>query len=320
MRELNETSLFSLVEQILTRLLIENLEKVGGNGEGELMLKTLNGTMLRVLEHCRPTRTFIVLIRLLTKYKSGASLQKMTGLIIRCLLKLTKIMSGLIHQIEIDKLLLVMHEYLSGYKLAGIDDLGSKTIKTILTEVVKLQGPTIWTSYEEIRKHSVPDVHMEKWITAILNSSTHGPSTLISPRSKPIDIISDIFSIIKHDYTKGFTQLMEHFTANPTVDYTSYISTLPIELQQKVREDLEVRLKKKESSTENTNIGGCNFQDFKERLSMMKQRYGIATSNAQPSDVTATLDNLRNKVSKKNDDPSSMTEIKSRIQNFRNSK
>ncbi|OMJ65537.1 hypothetical protein SteCoe_38042 [Stentor coeruleus] len=240
MRELNETSLFSLAEQILIRLLTDNLEKVGEKGEGEILQKTLNGTALRVLEFSHPTRIFIVLIRLMAKYKNDASLQKMTGLIINCLLKLTKIMNGLIHQIEIDKLLLVMHEYLSGCKFDGIDDRGSKAIKAILTEVVKLQGPTIWTSYEEIRKHSVPDVHMEKWITEILNSSTHGPSALISPRSKPINIISNIFSIIKHDYTKGFTRLMEHFTANPTVDYTSYISTLPIELQQKVREDLEV--------------------------------------------------------------------------------
>ncbi|OMJ81606.1 hypothetical protein SteCoe_17878 [Stentor coeruleus] len=237
MSELNEITLFALIEQILTCSLIDNLEQAGEKAEGELILKNINETMLRILEHCHPTRTFIILIRLLTKYKSGASLQKMPGLIIRCLLKLTKIMSELIHQIELDKLLLVMHEYLSGY---GIDDIdGNRAIKFILTELVNLQGPTIWISYEEIRKHSVPDVHMEKWITEILNSSIHGQNALISPRSKPIDIISDIFSIIKHDYTKGFTQLMEHFGANLTVDYTSYISTLPIELQQKVREDLE---------------------------------------------------------------------------------
>ena len=143
MRELNESSLFSLAEQILIRLLIDELEKLGEKGEGELMLKTLNGTMLRILEHCRPTRIFVVLIRLLTKYKSGPSLQKMTGLIIRCLLKLTKIMGSLIHQIEIDKLLIAMHEYLVQSKLMSPEDVGSKTIKTILTEIVKLQGQIV---------------------------------------------------------------------------------------------------------------------------------------------------------------------------------
>ncbi|OMJ81607.1 hypothetical protein SteCoe_17880 [Stentor coeruleus] len=310
--------------------------------------------MLNILENCHPTRIFIVLIRLMAKYKSGASLQKMKELIIKCLLKLTKIMSGPIHQIEIDKLLLVIHEYLSEYKLAKIGYIESKAIQTILTEVVKLQGHTIWTSYEKIRKHSVPDVYMEKWITEILNSSLNESSALITPSSKPIDIISDIFSTIKCDYAKGFTQLIDHFTANPTADYTSYISTLPIELQQKVREDLEVMLKKKDSITESP----YNLQDLKKRVSEMKQRYGIETpkakssdftlekakpsdvmlekakpsdvmlEKAKPSDVTlekakpsdVTLDNPKNTVLKKNGSSSSMNKTKSRIQNTRNKK
>lgn len=128
-------------EQILTRLLIEDLDKVGDKGEGDVMLKTLNGTMLRLLEHCNPTRVFVVLIKLLTKYKADIKLPKMPGIIIRCLLKMTKVMNSVIEALELDKVLLAMHEYLVKHKASsGSDEMGTKTIKTILSEIVKLRG------------------------------------------------------------------------------------------------------------------------------------------------------------------------------------
>jgi hypothetical protein len=195
-------------------------------------------------------------------------------------------MNGLIHQIEVEKLLLVMHEYLSGSTHAGSEDVGSKTMKTILTEVVKLQGVSIWQSYEEVRKHPIPDVHIEKWIKALLSNTTYQSNNLINtPENKDLEIIT------------------------------------PSESQQKVNEDMENKTKKKDVS-DNATIGGCNLQDFKERLSMMKQRYGITTPATQSTDMTATLDNLRSKVMKKPEEntPSSLNDIKSRIQSFKNNK
>ena len=69
MKEVNEEKIFELAEQLLTRLLIDNLDKVGENKEGELILKNLNSSMLRLLENCNHTYIFCVLFNLLRKYK-----------------------------------------------------------------------------------------------------------------------------------------------------------------------------------------------------------------------------------------------------------
>jgi len=112
MREISEKSVSELVEQLLTRLLIENLDKIGENKEGELILKNLNSSMLRMLENCKCTYVFAVLFGLLKKYKGDPSLPKLPGLIIKCLLKLSKLMDKLIDKIDLKRFLLSIHEYL----------------------------------------------------------------------------------------------------------------------------------------------------------------------------------------------------------------
>jgi hypothetical protein len=68
MTEVSEKSVHDLVEQLLTRLLIENLDKIGQNKEGELILKNLNSSMIRMLENCNHTYVFGVLFGLLKKF------------------------------------------------------------------------------------------------------------------------------------------------------------------------------------------------------------------------------------------------------------
>ena len=44
--------LLKLSEELLSNLLIENLDKIGNNQEGSIIFKSLNSTMLRILENC----------------------------------------------------------------------------------------------------------------------------------------------------------------------------------------------------------------------------------------------------------------------------
>jgi hypothetical protein len=53
-----------LAEQLLTKLLTDNLDKLGENKEGETILKNLNSSMLRMLENCNHTYVLCVLIDL----------------------------------------------------------------------------------------------------------------------------------------------------------------------------------------------------------------------------------------------------------------
>lgn len=47
----NERETYELTEQLLVRLLTDQLDKLGDNKEGEIILKTLNAAMLRLLEN-----------------------------------------------------------------------------------------------------------------------------------------------------------------------------------------------------------------------------------------------------------------------------
>ena len=50
-------------------LLFENLEKIGEEKDGELIMKNNNASMLRILENCYKTDIFVILFSLLKKYK-----------------------------------------------------------------------------------------------------------------------------------------------------------------------------------------------------------------------------------------------------------
>lgn len=167
MREVTEKKVFNLAQQLLTRLLIENLDKIGQNKEGELILKNLNSAMLRMLENCNQTYIFVVLFKLLKQYKDNADMPKLAGLIIKCLLKLSKVMDRLIDKLNLSKFLVAIHEYLTSINhdnKSQNDDLGIRIVKTLINEVVKVKKNDIWESYKVIEQHPQMDNHIKKWI------------------------------------------------------------------------------------------------------------------------------------------------------------
>ena len=173
MMEIDHDNVKDLAEQLLTRLLIENLDKIGENKEGELILKNLNASMLRQLENCNPTYIFCVLFTLLKKYKDYTVLPKLPGLIIKCLLKLSKILEKIIYQLQIDKILLVIHEYLvciNHENKTANDEMGIRIVKTVVNEVVKVKREGIWEHYQVVECHNQRDNDIGRWITIILKS------------------------------------------------------------------------------------------------------------------------------------------------------
>lgn len=92
---------------------------------------------------------------------------KLPGLIIKCLLKLSKIMDKLIEKMDLSKFLVAIHEYLSVIdhnNKSQNDDLGIRIVKTLINEVVKLKRENVWKAYEVIDDHAIPDNHIGKWI------------------------------------------------------------------------------------------------------------------------------------------------------------
>lgn len=317
-RELTESNLYTLVEQVLTRLLIEELEKVGEKGEGEMMLKTLNGSMLRLLEHSAASKITIVLIRLLSKYRSPLKLIKMPSMITRCLMKIIKSLQSIILQLEVGKILVAIHEYLIQIKNIASEDLGVKTFKTFVVEIVKIQGNGVWQNYDWVRQHHAPDLLIEKWIFSALNLTTN--PFVDPPKNKLDPSMLDIIELIKLDYTAGVQKLSVQLEKSPEIDLSVYLKLCSDQLAGRILEGLRETKKNSQAKEENM-VAGYNFQDFQKRLSVMKQKYGI-TNNTLPVEINSTLNDLKSKVNNLlnkppvPDEQDFVNDLRNRIQNL----
>lgn len=180
-------TLCTFSDQVLTRLLAEEEDKVSDLKESESLVKLFNAIMLRVLENGKPNDVYSVLFELLMKFRRSATYSKMVGLVIKCILKLTRGLESFLanQQLAPENLLIKSHLYLIEFfqdPAKNNEDIGVKTIKTILNELGKHLGEKIWDSYKLIQQHNnTPDHHLHRWISIILKPTAN--SAILSPNS-----------------------------------------------------------------------------------------------------------------------------------------
>ncbi|GAB2232981.1 hypothetical protein Droror1_Dr00002194 [Drosera rotundifolia] len=153
-----ESTLNDLITELLLWLLDERVPQIDDGGQ---LLKALNVLMLKILENADRTSSFVVLFNLLrpldpTRWPSPASAEaisvrnlKFSDLVVKCLIKLTKVLNLHIHEVDLDVILKSIHVYLQELGMeeirrrAGADDKPLRMVKTVLHELVKLRGTSI---------------------------------------------------------------------------------------------------------------------------------------------------------------------------------
>ncbi|KAI5572012.1 hypothetical protein BDE02_11G133800 [Populus trichocarpa] len=153
-----ESTLDSLITELLLWLLDERVPHMD---DGSQLLKALNVLMLKILDNADRTSSFDVLINLLrpldpSRWPSPASTdtfairnQKFSDLVVKCLIKLTKVLQSTIYDVDLDRILRSIHIYLQELGMeeirrrAGADDKPLRMVKTVLHELVKLRGASI---------------------------------------------------------------------------------------------------------------------------------------------------------------------------------
>ncbi|KAH6829059.1 ARM repeat superfamily protein [Perilla frutescens var. hirtella] len=153
-----ESTLDSLITELLLWLLDERVPQMD---DGSQLLRALNVLMLKILDNADRTSSFTVLINLLrpldpSRWPSPAANesltirnQKFSDLVVKCLIKLTKVLQNTIYDVELDRILQGIHIYLQELgmdeirKRAGADDKPLRMVKTVLHELVKLRGTAI---------------------------------------------------------------------------------------------------------------------------------------------------------------------------------
>jgi cytoskeleton-associated protein 5 len=153
-----ESTLDGLITELLLWLLDERVPRMD---EGSQLLKALNVLMLKILDNAERTSSFVVLINLLrpldpSRWPSpplnesfGSRNQKFSDLVVKCLIKLTKVLQSTIYEVDLDRILQSIHVYLQDLGMeeirrrAGADDKPLRMVKTVLHELVKLRGTAI---------------------------------------------------------------------------------------------------------------------------------------------------------------------------------
>ncbi|KNA20108.1 hypothetical protein SOVF_055370 [Spinacia oleracea] len=153
-----ESTLDNLITELLLWLLDERVPRMDDGGQ---LLKALNVLMLKILDNADRTSSFVVLIRLLSPLSPSrwpapalnealnVRNQKFSDLVVKCLIKLTKVLQSTIYDVDLDRILQSIHVYLQELGMeeirrrAGADDKPLRMVKTVLHELVKLRGTAI---------------------------------------------------------------------------------------------------------------------------------------------------------------------------------
>ncbi|KMZ71606.1 Protein MOR1, partial [Zostera marina] len=154
----SQGTLDSLITELLLWLLDERVQLMDDGGQ---LLRALNVLMLKILDNAERTSSFVVLINLLkpldpARWHFAASTevvlarnQKFSELVVKCLIKLTKVLQSTIFDVDLDRILQSIHVYLQDLGMeeikrrAGADDKPLRMVKTVLHELVKLRGTAI---------------------------------------------------------------------------------------------------------------------------------------------------------------------------------
>lgn len=149
--EIKEESLHSLFTELLLWLLDDRVPLLD---DGSQLLKALNVLVLKILENANRTSAFVVLIDLLQPSsgkgdRNMLSSHRFSDLVVKCLIKLTKVLGSTINEVDLDRLLQSIHDYFQQLgleeirKRAGADDKPLRMVKTVLHELVKLRGTSV---------------------------------------------------------------------------------------------------------------------------------------------------------------------------------
>jgi hypothetical protein len=172
---LNYEVLLDLSRQLLRYLLINGLDKIGENQEGNIIFKSINSTMLRILENCDITSVILALLELIKEFQEKED-KNLINLAAKCLLKTTQNLKLNIDNIKIDKVLLQIHLVLLTLQKKNQDsnkkihnNLVINTVKNMVEDFVKLKSDKILEEYSKsVKNHEINDKYILNWIKSVL--------------------------------------------------------------------------------------------------------------------------------------------------------
>ena len=205
LQTLQQPILNILVEHVLLRLVLSNEEKTileqsnDDQSKQELagfMVKFWNSIMLRIIENAEPNGLLTALFILIINYREfevDKLHQAIYNLAFKCIIRITRNLKNIIANIDPRIILNLIFNYIQTFGTQNSESLGSKSIKTLLNELVIRSDPDfIWNCYfETFGEQGEP--HISKWIKVI--QSKNGLE--VTKNNQGPDFERELFEIIQ---------------------------------------------------------------------------------------------------------------------------
>uniref|UniRef100_A0A3P9MBE4 Cytoskeleton associated protein 5 n=1 Tax=Oryzias latipes TaxID=8090 RepID=A0A3P9MBE4_ORYLA len=225
-REASMGILKDLMHGLIMLMLDSRVEDIE---EGTQVIRSVNLLVIRVLEKSDPTNLISALLVLLQdSLVSSAGSHTISDLVMKCLWRVIRFLPETIHNINLDRILLDIHNFMKVFpkeKLKQLKgDLPHRTLKTLLHSLCKLTGAKILDhlSMIENRNESELEAHLRRVVKHTGNLSGmksdrgNEKSGLRTEermsKAKVSDILTEIFKKIgsKENTKEGLTELYEY--------------------------------------------------------------------------------------------------------------
>lgn len=234
-----KTETLEVLQKTLVQRMIDS--RLRASDDGKSLLKGLNVLMLKILENADHTSSFHCLIEFLkTALSSEADNKKQfIDLVTKCIWKLTKRLAEIIEKLDLNILLSDMHLFFQAcppefYK--GKDDMPLKTVRTILSEIMKLKSiDDLEARVNELQipKKSLLCIYIQKMGGSKRPSSvpssvgSHGSKAAIGSTSDMYETqLEGIFGRLhKTETTQSALQELYQFSvAHPTISFQKHLA------------------------------------------------------------------------------------------------
>ncbi|RVE72144.1 hypothetical protein OJAV_G00059000 [Oryzias javanicus] len=310
-REASMGILKDLMHGLIMLMLDSRVEDIE---EGTQVIRSVNLLVIRVLEKSDPTNLISALLVLLQdSLVSTAGSHKISDLVMKCLWRVIRFLPETIHNINLDRILLDVHNFMKVFPKEKLkqhkSDLPHRTLKTLLHSLCKLTGAKILDhlSMIENRNESELEAHLRRVVkhtgnlSGVKSDRGNEKGGLRTEdrmsKAKVSDILTEIFKKIgsKENTKEGLTELYEYklkysdadlepFLKNTTQVFQSYVERglrmIESEREGKVRIQTVIPQNSCDSVlSSNEELRPAAY--YYERLKILKQRHGLENTGRQ---------------------------------------
>ncbi|KAM9854380.1 cytoskeleton-associated protein 5 [Aulostomus maculatus] len=310
-REASMGVLKDLMDGLITLMLDSRVEDIE---DGQQLIRSVNLLVVRVLERSDQTNIISALLVLLQDtLVATAGSSMFSELVMKCLWRMTRFLPETIDNINLDRILLDVHNFMKVFpkeKLKQLkSDMPHRTLKTLLHTLCKLTGAKILDhlSMIENRNESELEAHLRRVVKHSGNLSglkgDRGNEKMgmrtedQMSKAKVSDILSEIFKKIgsKENTKEGLTELYEYKQKYSDADLEPFLKNTSQFFQSYVERGLRMIESEREgkSRIQNSAVipqhGGdtglsSNNEEIKpavyyERLKILRQRQGLENTS-----------------------------------------